>query len=101
MTVSVEQIKEIVKEAVESAAPAEDVLEKYHPAIQNSFDPPISAMTVFRWQRQGLLPAPSCNIAGTPYIKRSERLAAIAKLLERRDAKPSINPAAKKIAGGA
>lgn len=100
MTVSVDEIKEIIKQAVEEVAPAEDVLEKYIPAFANSFDPPLSVMTIHRWRRQQLLPEPSCNIIGVPYIRRSERLAAIEKLTERRDMKPSINPAAKK-AGGA
>ena len=101
MSETPQDLREIIAEVIRTIRAEEPpVLEKYVPAFANSFDPPLSPMTVHRWKAQGLIPPPSCNVSGIPYIKRSERLAALEKLLDRRDMKPSINPAAKK-AGGA
>lgn len=100
MSISVEEIRDLIREAVQQAAPADDVLEKYVSAFANSFDPPLSAMTIHRWEKdKKLIPPPTCHINGVPYIKRSERLAALEKLSHRRDMKESCNPAAKKAGG--
>lgn len=98
MSISLEEVRDLIREAVQQ--PADDVLEKYVPAFANSFDPPLSAMTVFRWKRDGRIPPPTCTIQGTPYIKRSERLAALERLTQCNDSRPSCNPAAKKARGG-
>jgi hypothetical protein len=94
MTITRDDLRDLIAEVMRQEAPAEDVMEKYVSAFANSFDPPLSAMTVYRWRDADIIPGPTCTILGIPYIRRSARLAALEELEKRRDVKESNNPAA-------